>query len=142
MKKDWEPFQKMLDLIPKIRGTCRESIESHKKSHVHDFKEISNERKYFQSSLDAIQKKWNIDVLFVINILDKAYYNEIKKCIPEISSRSLSDCLQYLTQKELITREVVDTHPVRVQYQLTDYGKGVYELLLPASFFFVLKGNI
>jgi DNA-binding HxlR family transcriptional regulator len=44
--------------------------------------------------------------------------------------------LKEFEENHIVTRTVSTTQPIRVSYELTDLGKGVYELLLPLLFFF------
>ena len=45
-----------------------------------------------------------------------------------ISSRSLSDTLKLLEKHRLISRNVQDTRPPSVLYELTDKGKAIVEV--------------
>jgi DNA-binding HxlR family transcriptional regulator len=133
-----ESFLPIIELIPQVRQTVRTAVNAHLKTHLHSVAEITAERQVYRKALAVLQKKWTMDIIFVLNILNQASYNELKKNLQEINSRSLTDSLLFLEQEKILTREVINTRPFRVRYELTEYGKGLYDLLLPASFFFIL----
>ena len=55
----------------------------------------------------------------------------MKNLLEGISSRTLSDKLRFLVDEGLVTREVDDGPPVRVQYTLSKHGKTCGRLLSP-----------
>jgi len=44
--------------------------------------------------------------------------------------------LKEFEENRVVIRTVSNTQPIRVSYELTDLGSGVYELLLPLLIFF------
>ena len=63
-------------------------------------------------------------------------YSRSRRALPDINSRTLSTRLKEFEENHIAARTVSDTQPIRVSYELTDLGKGVYELLLPLLIFF------
>ena len=77
-----------------------------------------------------------MDLIYIIRIKGKPFFNDIRRALPDINSRTLSTRLKEFEESRIVTRTVSNTQPIRVSYELTDLGKGVYELLLPLLFFF------
>ncbi|MFX1478504.1 MAG: winged helix-turn-helix transcriptional regulator, partial [Promethearchaeota archaeon] len=44
--------------------------------------------------------------------------------------------LKEFEENYVVTRTVTNTQPIRVSYELTELGNGVYELLIPLLIFF------
>ena len=81
----------------------------------------------FHRAVELIGKRWNGAIVNVL--LDGPLrFSEIRSLVPDISDRLLSERLKELEAEELVEREVLDEHPVGVEYRLT--GKG--EALEPA----------
>ncbi|MFX0073527.1 MAG: winged helix-turn-helix transcriptional regulator [Candidatus Hermodarchaeota archaeon] len=138
MSKDLENFKEMISLIPAMRQAVRTGLERDMEDHVHDIDRIHIELKFLKQSFILFRKKWTYDIIYVIRHLKTPYFNEIKKVLPKINSRSLTDRLRLLEKKGLVNRKVHNSQPYRVSYELTDFGRGAYELLLPLLYYFVL----
>jgi len=57
-------------------------------------------------------------------------YSELEKGLPRITPRMLSKELKDLEINELVIRKVYDTIPIKVTYQLTDYGYTLVPLII------------
>ncbi|WP_332694049.1 winged helix-turn-helix transcriptional regulator [Devosia sp.] len=77
--------------------------------------------------LDRLGSKWT--TLVVSKLDGRPYrYGELRRAIPDISQRMLTQTLRELQQDGLITRTVLPTAPPTVEYELTSTGRS---LLLP-----------
>ena len=76
------------------------------------------------SILALVGDKWSV---FVIMMLGEGprRFNELKRMIGGISQRMLTLTLRGLERDGLITRTVFPTIPPRVDYELTDLGRGL-----------------
>ena len=76
------------------------------------------------SILARVGDKWSV---FVIMLLGNGprRFNEIKRMIGGISQRMLTLTLRGLERDGLVTRTVFPTIPPRVDYELTDLGRGL-----------------
>ena len=81
--------------------------------------------------LDTISKKWALMIIAVIGNTGSAGFNELKRGLCNVSSKTLSVTLKELEEKELIERRVQDTCPPTVRYYLTVSGWELRELLIP-----------
>jgi DNA-binding HxlR family transcriptional regulator len=76
------------------------------------------------SILSRVGDKWSV---FVIMYLGNGpvRFNEIKRMIGGISQRMLTLTLRGLERDGLVTRTVFPTIPPRVDYELTELGRGL-----------------
>jgi DNA-binding HxlR family transcriptional regulator len=69
-------------------------------------------------------KRWT--GLIVAVLTQRAwYFSELRRAIPKISERMLSDRLSELAEAGLLTREVEEGPPLRVSYRLTEAGRAL-----------------
>ncbi|MEV7775145.1 helix-turn-helix domain-containing protein [Kitasatospora sp. NPDC086791] len=67
-------------------------------------------------------KRWTGMLLGVLNNGGQAYFSELRRAVPGISERMLSDRLTELAEAGLVVREVDAGPPLRVSYRLTESG--------------------
>jgi DNA-binding HxlR family transcriptional regulator len=133
MEKIWK---EMIELIPLMREAVRKGLERDFEAIEHDDAHIQNELSFLNDGLELLQKKWTMDLIYIIRIKGKPFFNDIRRALPELNSRTLSTRLKELEENHLVTRTVSNKQPIRVNYELTNLGNGVYELLLPLLMFF------
>ena len=79
-------------------------------------------------TIKLIGKKWNL--LILKNLSERPYsFNELKRNLDSISSKTLSESLAYLNKEGLIVREVKVNSPIRVEYRLTKKANGLKPVL-------------
>lgn len=71
--------------------------------------------------LDKIADKWTIMILTVL-CPKPARFNEIKRRLDGITHKALADALKRLERNGLVTRTVLPTAPIGVQYAITTLG--------------------
>lgn len=76
--------------------------------------------------LGQVLDKWSLSVL---NELCEApcRFNELRRAIPAVSQKSLTNTLRRLERNGIIDRRMLDTRPVAVQYRITPLGKTARE---------------
>lgn len=74
-------------------------------------------------AMDVLSGKWKISIISSICYYNKRRFSDILNDVNGISNKMLSKELKELEMNKLITRIVLDTQPISVQYQLTEYGK-------------------
>src|ERR1700693_2843687 len=76
------------------------------------------------SILARVGDKWSV---FVIMLLGNGprRFNELKRMVGGISQRMLTLTLRGLERDGLVTRTVFPTIPPRVDYELTEFGRGL-----------------
>jgi len=86
----------------------------------------------FIYALSLIGKRWKPAILW--KICEGVYrFGEMKRAIPQISEKMLSQHLRELETDGLITRTIYPEMPPRVEYALTDLGKSLEPVLKQLS---------
>lgn len=76
-----------------------------------------------------IGKKWHPVIIHRLLEYGPSGFNELKENVDGISSKVLSDSLEDLGEKQLVSREIVSEKPVRVQYSLTKHGESLKSVI-------------
>lgn len=89
-----------------------------------EFKPDENKKRMMavQDAMDVLYGKWKIAILSSICFYNKRRFSDILNDVRGISNKMLSKELKELEINMLITRTVLNTQPVTVQYQLTEHG--------------------
>jgi DNA-binding HxlR family transcriptional regulator len=74
--------------------------------------------------LARVGDKWSVLIIMLLGDGPKRF-NEIKRMVGGISQRMLTLTLRGLERDGLVTRTVFPTIPPRVDYELTDLGRGL-----------------
>ena len=87
----------------------------------------SGSHRAIQDTLEVIHGKWKLVIL--ITLMHKPFrFKELAREIG-ITPRMLSKELQELEMHQLISRTVLQTRPVSVEYAITKYGRTFHEVL-------------
>jgi DNA-binding HxlR family transcriptional regulator len=78
------------------------------------------------SVLARVGDKWSVLVIMLLGNGPQRF-NEIKRMVGGISQRMLTLTLRGLERDGLVTRTVFPTIPPRVDYELTDLGRGLWK---------------
>nr|WP_206077645.1 helix-turn-helix domain-containing protein [Pontibacter sp. SGAir0037] len=73
-------------------------------------------------AMDVLNGKWKISIVASL-CFNKKRYSDILREVTGISGKMLSRELKDMEMNELIKRTVLDTQPVTVEYELTEYGQ-------------------
>lgn len=74
--------------------------------------------------------KWSILIILYLGYFPILRFNELKKKVYGISNKVLSERLKHLKGDGYITRTMYPEVPVRVEYQLTDFGHSYLQKLI------------
>lgn len=72
--------------------------------------------------LNKLSKAWTFPIVIYLKKAQKARFNEIKRNVKGICSRSLSERLDELEKEGIVKREVTKDSPPKVEYSLTEKG--------------------
>ena len=72
--------------------------------------------------LDQIADKWSVMILCVI-CTQPARFNAIKRRLGRITHKALTQALRRLERNGLVTRRVIASSPVAVEYSITPLGR-------------------
>ncbi|WP_028297055.1 winged helix-turn-helix transcriptional regulator [Olivibacter sitiensis] len=79
-------------------------------------------------TMDVLGGKWKISILSSLGF-GKKRYSEILKEVNGISGKMLSRELKDMEMNLLIKRTVLETQPVTVQYELTEYCENLMPII-------------
>ncbi|AZO23019.1 MULTISPECIES: helix-turn-helix domain-containing protein [unclassified Mesorhizobium] len=75
--------------------------------------------------IQGINGKWS--PLLVMALAEKPYrFGELRRLVPDISQRMLTQTLHELQRDGYVHREVFPTKPPSVEYSLTDLGRSMF----------------
>jgi DNA-binding HxlR family transcriptional regulator len=78
--------------------------------------------------IDVISGKWSS--LLMTALAEQPYrFGELRRLVPDISQRMLTQTLQELQRDGYVHREVFPTKPPGVEYSLTELGRSMFEAL-------------
>lgn len=83
-----------------------------------------------KKSLELLDGKWRIHVLFELSKKDTVRFGEMKRAIPKITNTMLTSTLRDLEDAVVVNRKQFNEMPPRVEYSLTESGKA----LMPVFF--------
>lgn len=76
--------------------------------------------------LEHIANKWTVLILSVL-CSDPARFNDLKRRLDGITHKALSEALKRLERNGLVSRKVLPTQPIGVEYAITDLGCSLRE---------------
>lgn len=82
-----------------------------------------------QRTLEVVAGRWMLDVADQLSRTSPMRYSDLVDAIPDIPEGSLSRTLRQMERDGLVRRIMRPTMPVQVDYQLTDLGASIIELL-------------
>jgi DNA-binding HxlR family transcriptional regulator len=82
------------------------------------------------SVLARVGDKWSVLIIVLLGDGPKRF-NEIKRMVGGISQRMLTLTLRGLERDGLVTRTVFPTIPPRVDYELTNLGRSLWQAVEP-----------
>ncbi len=80
-------------------------------------------------TLRVIGGKWKPLILEYLKTEGTKRYMEILRYLEDAPKKTLTDQLKELENDGIISRHVIPTVPVQVEYSITDFGKTLFPLL-------------
>jgi len=72
--------------------------------------------------LSPVTDKWSILIVIFLGGYHTLRFNQLKKMLYGVSSKSLTERLKHLEKDGYILRTMFSEVPIRVEYQLTEFG--------------------
>jgi DNA-binding HxlR family transcriptional regulator len=82
-----------------------------------------------KDALDALHGRWKIPIIIAVSF-GSIRFKELSREIPGITDKTLSKELKDLEVNQLVSRTVVNSFPTRVEYEITDYGRTLKNLMI------------
>lgn len=83
----------------------------------------------FEITIDLIGGKWKPLIIWHLGSKGTKRFSELKKMIPKVTQKMLTQQLRELEADNLVHREVYPQVPPKVEYSLTDLGKSLMPIL-------------
>lgn len=82
-----------------------------------------------RDALEVFSGKWKIPIITALSFYKTCGFKELERIVEGITPKMLSKELKFLEMNLLVTRKVENTRPVRVTYNITEYGKSCESVL-------------
>ena len=76
-----------------------------------------------RDTMEILSGKWKFHILGTLLQRDKLHFMDLLREVDGIGTKMLSKELQDLEMNRLVTRSVLNTKPVTVEYEITEHGK-------------------
>ncbi|MEO3761844.1 helix-turn-helix domain-containing protein [Streptomyces sp. B8F3] len=83
------------------------------------------------AALDILSGKWKSAVLWELHTHGPRRFAELRRALPGVSEKMLTQHLRQMEEDELIHRTVYPEVPPKVEYSLTEAGAALNEALRP-----------
>ncbi|MFF2624729.1 helix-turn-helix domain-containing protein [Kitasatospora sp. CB02891] len=83
------------------------------------------------AALDVVSGKWKGLILWELDTHGVRRFAQLRRALPGVSEKMLTQHLRELEQDGLVHREVYAEVPPRVEYSLTEQGRTLNEALRP-----------
>ena len=80
------------------------------------------------AALNAVGGKWSLICLYFLDTGTRRF-NELRRMIPDVSHKVLTETLRNMEEEGLIVRTVHSLAPSHVEYELSDHGQSVRPLM-------------
>ena len=81
-------------------------------------------------AMEVLSGKWKIQLIGTLVFKGKMRFMDILREVNGIAAKMLSKELQDLEMHQIITRTVLQTKPITVEYEITEYGKSLRPIII------------
>ncbi len=131
---DYKRVEGAIDSVYDEGRTIRDIFESNYEGPV----DLEWETDAAVAALEIFSHRWNVEILATIFLLSRTEeyregvrFNQLRKKLRGISSRTLSDKLSRCQELGLVERNVNDGTPISVRYSLSEHGVKAGRLISP-----------
>ena len=83
-----------------------------------------------EDALGILVGKWKPIILLILLQEGTQRFSELKRRVPGITQKMLTNQLRELEEEDIITRKVYPQVPPKVEYSMTEYGKSLEPILV------------
>lgn len=80
----------------------------------------------YHKAVELIGRRWAGAIIRAL-LPGRARYCELSAAIPDISDRMLAERLRELESEGIVSRTVIPSSPIRIEYELTEKGRALEE---------------
>lgn len=95
----------------------------------------------FERAVEIIGGKWKLRIIYMLALHEILRYGELKKLLTPITHKMLTTQLKELEKDGLVNRKEYPQIPPKVEYSLTDMGRGL-EPLVQEMYQWIQKYNL
>lgn len=104
---------------------------------------MAKQKVQFRCPIDKVvglfNKKWTIQIIRDM-FFGKKQFSEFKEDKPNLSNKVLSQRLKELEEHNVVEKKIVETHPIKTEYYLTDYGRSLNRVIYEIAMFSLNSG--
>ncbi|MDF2724005.1 MAG: transcriptional regulator [Paenibacillus sp.] len=82
-----------------------------------------------ETALEILVGKWKPIILFHLFSNGTMRFSELQRKLPDITKKMLTSQLRELEYHDIVHRKIYKQIPPKVEYSITEYGKGMTPLL-------------
>jgi DNA-binding HxlR family transcriptional regulator len=82
-----------------------------------------------KDTMELLSGKWKIQIIGCLMMNGTMRFMDLRRQVKGIAAKMLSKELQELEQNKLILRNVMNTRPVTVEYELTGHGASLLNVI-------------
>lgn len=86
-----------------------------------------------RDTMELLSGKWKVYIISTLVMDGKQRFMDIMRNVEGIGAKMLSKELQELELNKLITRTVIQSKPITVEYEMTEYGKSLKPVISAIS---------
>lgn len=94
----------------------------------HDQKKCAQHIMAVHDAMYILNGRWKISIIASL-CFNRLRFTDLLKEVEGISGKMLSRELKNLEENQLVTRTVLNTQPITVEYELTEYGHTLKEVI-------------
>lgn len=102
---------------------------------VTDHQECKMHLRGVHDAMYALNGKWKISIITSLFFYERRRFSDLLNDVEGISNKMLSKELKELETNKFVKRTVLDTQPVTVEYELTEYGRKLESIIMDLSKF-------
>jgi DNA-binding HxlR family transcriptional regulator len=83
-----------------------------------------------RDAIEVLSGKWKVQIIGTLLFGGKKRFMDLLREVDGIAAKMLSKELQDLETHQLVKRTVMETKPITVEYEITEYGKSLEPVII------------